>query len=219
MTRIHTLGICLILLIPFSVAGAVTLPGSFDEPCPTSGPQFHQDVCAGVNAINDALEATISDVTTLQGNVTSIENRTTIAEAHILNHHTVTEPEVDVLQANATLQQIELGALEIDIGTLNSTLFFVNGTAKVPSISIQERFASSPVFNAGELGNVIVECNSDETVLGGGYSLALNSVATAVIITSEKISGGDYTIEGRNIGTDPNRIDAIAYCATLSASE
>lgn len=61
-----------------------------------------------------------SDVSILQGNVTSIDTRLSTTEAHVDNHHTTIEPQVGILTTNVTSLQATIDAQAIQITELTA---------------------------------------------------------------------------------------------------
>ena len=226
MTRTKMLLGVLLLIIVVPSAYAVTLPSFFDEPC--SGSPTNTAICEGVNAINDELEAQIlrinsinatqilqgTDISILQGNITSIDNRLTTAETHVLNHHNEVEPDVATLQGNVT---------SLDTVTTNNTSSITTNTSDVQSVnSTVSDLQTTHDVEVTELQALIDELES----ISAGTTINVNDVipyksggntrAVIYAITPTAPANGDVKI---SIFMPNGTLDSFGGGGTFSAAD
>lgn len=224
MTRTKILlGILLLIIVVPSSAYAVTLPSFFDEPC--SGSPTNTAICEGVNLINDELEAQIlrinslndtqilqgTDITILQGNITSIDNRVTTAEIHILNHHNGIEPDVATLQGNVTNLDTTTSDNTSDIQSVNSTLTVeINATQSTHDVDVSELQALIDELESIAAGTVI-NVNDVIPYKDGGQTRAV-----IYAITPTAPASGDVRI---SIFMPNGTLDSIGGGGTFGAAD
>ena len=136
-----------ILMTPILMAGAVTLPDAFDEPC-MGGMGIIADICIAVNLLNDEQVAQEARITINEGNIVTLENRATILEGNVTSLDSkvkINEDNITTLIATQLLEQIEQDVQGVQLISLEAQL------AAIPETLIKTKIDTNglPCLSSG----------------------------------------------------------------------